>query len=137
MTTKDQLRGTPWHDVDHPDEHVAAEGAAHLLTRTAHLMRQHAAAADSDVGGPYWFADQAQNGRCSIIVEHEGCYVIGSAPEPVAQHAARWDPHTAATAAAMLEASARIIRMDGRIGDHAPAVDLARAYMRSYGEPVR
>lgn len=110
--------------------------AAYLLTRTAYLMRQLADAATNHTGAAYWFSDKSERGRCSVISEHVGHYVVDHAWEPVAQHVARWDPDTAAAAAGLLEHAARCIRHDGRIGDHSHALVLARAFMRSYGEPT-
>lgn len=115
-----------------------AENAAVLLGRAAHLMRQHADAATDDTGSAYWFPDQAQGGRQSVMSEHVGHYVVEYVREGVGAHVARWDPNTAGAVAGLLEVTARLIRATGTIEDDQDrdVLKIARAFLRSYGEPV-
>jgi hypothetical protein len=116
---------------------IQPDTCAALLSRAAHLMRQLADAATDDTGSAYWFTDQAQGGRQSVISEHIGHYVVEYVREGVGAHVARWDPNAAVAVAGLLELTARLVRARDEIDDQArEAMKIAHAFMRAYGEPV-
>lgn len=121
----------PDPDSDGP---AAAGRAAQLLNRAVQLIRRFADDATDATGCAYWFPDQSQFGRFSVITEHLGTYVNQDVPEGVAQHVARFDPNMAVAIAGIFDHAAQEIRATGRIGDRHREVKAAQQYLRGYGE---